>query len=73
MEAACEAIGVDPTNATLLRLGENAIFEVADRGLVVRIARGTDLISMLRKRLRLLVGCVRAAFLRYGPPILNSR
>ena len=38
----CEQLDLDPTHAELLRLGENAIYALPDRELVVRIARSED-------------------------------
>ncbi len=40
LAAACTAIGVSDTDASLIRLGENALFRLADDPIVVRIARG---------------------------------
>ena len=39
LEAACAAVGLDATDAELLRLGENAIYRLASTPLVARIAR----------------------------------
>jgi aminoglycoside phosphotransferase (APT) family kinase protein len=49
MEASCDAIGAPSANAKLLRLGENAIFEIPERELVIRIARGPDVMADARK------------------------
>jgi Ser/Thr protein kinase RdoA (MazF antagonist) len=38
----CRQLGLDPTGSRLLRLGENAIYALVDRNLVVRIARSAD-------------------------------
>lgn len=40
MREACAAAGLDPTDAELIRLGENAIFRVGTPPVIVRIARG---------------------------------
>jgi len=43
--AACSAIGVSDEGATLIRLGENAIFRLADVPIVVRIARSAAVLD----------------------------
>jgi hypothetical protein len=42
MRAACTAAGLDSTAASLMRLGENALFHWTATGVVVRIARTMD-------------------------------
>src|SRR5262245_9635663 len=39
MVAACERTGLDPSGATLVLLGENALFRLGDLGVMVRVAR----------------------------------
>jgi len=46
---ACRAIGVESQGARLLRLGENAIYHLPDIDLVVRIARGVDVLGDAKK------------------------
>jgi Phosphotransferase enzyme family len=46
---ACTAIGVDFRDARLLRLGENAIYHIPQLDLVVRIARGLDVLDDAKK------------------------
>ncbi|HEV2344720.1 MAG TPA: aminoglycoside phosphotransferase family protein [Actinocrinis sp.] len=46
---ACNAIGVRAEGAELIRLGENAIYRVPEGNLVVRIARGIDVLPDARK------------------------
>lgn len=46
---ACEAIGADHRSARLLRLGENAIYLLPQLDLVVRIARGLDVLDDAKK------------------------
>jgi hypothetical protein len=45
LAAACSAIGVYDVGATLIRLGENALFRLADDQIVVRIARTADVLA----------------------------
>jgi hypothetical protein len=46
---ACQAAGLHADSADLLRLGENAIFRLARDPVVVRIARGLDVLPDARK------------------------
>ena len=46
---ACERIGVQASGAELIRLGENAIYRIPADDLVVRIARGGDVLQDARK------------------------
>jgi aminoglycoside phosphotransferase len=46
---ACEVAGLQAEGAALLRLGENAIFRLAHDRVVVRIARGLDVLPDARK------------------------
>lgn len=39
MRTACASVGLDSQDAQLMRLGENALFHLAEAGVVVRIAR----------------------------------
>ncbi len=45
LAAACSAIGLHNQGAELLRLGENAIFRLAQEPVVVRIARNLDVLN----------------------------
>jgi len=47
LREACEAVGLDPTDAHLMRLGTNAVFRLA-ASVVVRIARLDSLDEMIR-------------------------
>ncbi|AVT32462.1 aminoglycoside phosphotransferase family protein [Plantactinospora sp. BC1] len=49
---ACRTIGVSTKDAALIRLGENAIFRLPAANLIVRIARGVDVIEDARKEVR---------------------
>jgi len=49
--AACEQAGLDSSGAKLLRLGENAIFQLASAPIVVRIARSADRLRRVQKEL----------------------
>ena len=42
LDAACHDAGLDPRHATLMRLGENALYRLASAPIVVRIARTMD-------------------------------
>jgi aminoglycoside phosphotransferase (APT) family kinase protein len=48
---ACRQVGLDPTGAELIRLGENAIFRLAMAPVVARIARGRDRLSTVEREL----------------------
>jgi Ser/Thr protein kinase RdoA (MazF antagonist) len=48
----CEVVGLDPSEARLLRLGENAIFALAAAPIVVRIARSTHALDDVGKETR---------------------
>lgn len=39
---ACAAVGLDPTNAELIRLGSNAVFRLRHEPIIVRVARTAD-------------------------------
>lgn len=45
LEAACTQIGVSSENASLIRLGENALFRLPHHRIVVRIARNADVLA----------------------------
>lgn len=47
LREACEAVGLDPTDAHLMRLGTNAVFRL-EAAVVVRIARLDNLDEMIR-------------------------
>lgn len=49
---ACQAAGYYAGDATLIRLGENAIFHLVREGLVARIARGLDVFGDSEKEIR---------------------
>ena len=51
LRAACERAGLDSNGAELLRLGENAIFQLASAPIVVRIARSADRLPRVQKEL----------------------
>jgi len=51
LRAACTQAGLSSDGAELLRLGENAIFQLADAPVVVRIARSADRMRRVRKEL----------------------
>lgn len=46
---ACARVGLDPSDAHLLRLGENAIYGLPSAGVVVRIARSMAVLDDVRK------------------------
>jgi aminoglycoside phosphotransferase (APT) family kinase protein len=39
LEEACNTVGLDPTNATLIRLGTNAVFRLSSGPVIARVAR----------------------------------
>lgn len=49
---ACTRVGLDPSDATVLRLGENAIYRLAGAPVVVRIARSLAALEDVRKEMR---------------------
>src|SRR5712692_904866 len=51
LRAACEQAGLHDDGAELLRLGENAIFQLASAPVVVRIARSADRLRRVQKEL----------------------
>jgi hypothetical protein len=51
LRAACEQTGLDSDGAELVRLGENAIFQLASAPIVVRIARSADRMRRVEKEL----------------------
>jgi hypothetical protein len=42
LDQACRAVGLDPVDAVLLRLGENMLYQLKSAPVVVRIARGME-------------------------------
>lgn len=52
LEEACAAVGASSANATLMRLGENAIFSVKHPSLVIRIARSKEHLKDVEKEVR---------------------
>jgi aminoglycoside phosphotransferase (APT) family kinase protein len=46
---ACAQVGLDPAGAELLRLGQNALFTLADGKIVVRVARSVDLVDRVTR------------------------
>src|SRR6266705_5021369 len=51
LRAACARTGLNSDDAELLRLGENAIFQLASAPVVVRIARSADRLRRVEKEL----------------------
>jgi Ser/Thr protein kinase RdoA (MazF antagonist) len=51
LRAACEEAGLESNGAELLRLGENAIYQLASAPVVVRIARSADRLRRVEKEL----------------------
>ncbi|MFE2579946.1 phosphotransferase enzyme family protein [Streptomyces sp. NPDC059378] len=52
MLTACDSSGLtQPRNAKLLRLGENALFALPEAGVVVRVARSTEMAEKVAKEL----------------------
>lgn len=51
--SACAEIGLDPTGARLIRLGENAIYELPCEGVVARVARSTALADRVLREVRI--------------------
>jgi Ser/Thr protein kinase RdoA (MazF antagonist) len=51
LEAACAQAGLDSAGAELLRVGENAMFQLASARVVVRIARSPDRLDRVKKEL----------------------
>ncbi|HZG03335.1 MAG TPA: phosphotransferase [Streptomyces sp.] len=49
MTAACRSAGLDSDGARLIRLGENALFQLAAHRVIVRIARSTDYLPSVRR------------------------
>src|SRR4051812_33424350 len=49
LEDACGQVGVSSGGATLIRLGENAIFRLPEPDLIVRIARDVEVLDDARK------------------------
>jgi hypothetical protein len=49
---ACNLVGIDPNEAELIRLGENAIYRLSDTPLIVRIARSREMLDDVRKEMR---------------------
>jgi Ser/Thr protein kinase RdoA (MazF antagonist) len=52
LEDACAGLGLGCADATLIRLGENAIYALEDAGVVIRIARGQHHLADVEKELR---------------------
>ncbi|MFJ5667601.1 phosphotransferase family protein [Micromonospora chalcea] len=52
LREACSIVGASPADATLVRLGENAIFSVEHPSLVVRIARSKEHLEDAEKEVR---------------------
>lgn len=49
LENACEQVGLSCDGAELIRLGENAIYRLADEPIIVRIARSRDVLHDVKK------------------------
>ncbi|MEZ0071664.1 phosphotransferase enzyme family protein [Planotetraspora sp. GP83] len=66
MATACRTAGLDPAEAELLRLGENAIYQLASERVVLRIARGPERLPVAEKEL-----CVAAWLRASGVPAVE--
>lgn len=66
LRASCVAAGLDPGDAELLRLGENAIWRLASVPIVVRISRTADYLVRVRKEL-----CVARWLAEAGAPAVR--
>jgi aminoglycoside phosphotransferase (APT) family kinase protein len=51
LREACQFVGFSSTDAQLLRIGENAIYQLADEPVVVRIARSPDRMRRVEREL----------------------
>src|SRR4051794_16864978 len=74
---ACKSIGVDESQAVLIRLGEIAIYHVPNVNLVVRIARGLDVVADARKEVAVSrwlhsAGLCAAEVADYEQPIISD-
>lgn len=52
MQIACEQAGLDPADAELMRLGENALYVLPVDGVVVRVARSVELVERVAREVR---------------------
>jgi hypothetical protein len=52
LREACVQAGLDPTGARLLRLGSNAVFDLAERRVIVRIAANPGVLSEMERAVR---------------------
>ena len=52
LREACASAGLDPTDARLLRLGSNAVYSLADRPVVVRIAADPGALGEMERAVR---------------------
>lgn len=52
LREACGSAGLDPDGARLLRLGSNAVYQLAGRAVVVRIAANPDVLSEMDRAVR---------------------
>ncbi|WP_328404189.1 phosphotransferase [Streptomyces sp. NBC_00390] len=52
LTASCRQAGLDGDGASLIRLGENALFRLAAHPVVVRIARSTEYLESSRREVR---------------------
>lgn len=73
--AACSQIGVSAAGAALIRIGENALFRLADDKIVVRIARGADLLADAAKEVAVAswlrdIGIPAAEPTDHGQPVM---
>jgi Ser/Thr protein kinase RdoA (MazF antagonist) len=66
LRAACAEAGFSADSAELLRLGENAIWRLADAPVVVRIARSSEHLDRVRKEL-----CVARWLAGAGVPVVR--
>ncbi|MER6952260.1 phosphotransferase [Nonomuraea sp. NPDC000554] len=67
MRSACRQAGLDPEGAELLRLGENAIYKLASKPVVVRIARGQERLPVVEKEL-----CIATWLQASGVPAVQA-
>ncbi|MFJ2960638.1 phosphotransferase [Streptomyces sp. NPDC087270] len=52
LEEACATVGLDPAGARLLRLGSNAIYDLAGLRVIVRIAADPDSLAEMERAIR---------------------
>ncbi|MFJ2953552.1 phosphotransferase family protein [Streptomyces sp. NPDC087270] len=52
LQAACAEVGLDPVGARLMRLGSNAVYDLADLRVIVRIAADPDALPEMERAVR---------------------